>query len=95
MVEQAGLAGVLGQSGVIVRLQRGLDETGDVLDVFSVAVFGVNEAIKVPELELEGARDFVLRHHRGDPVDDAAGVVEVALVVVGEIEDEEIVEDGG
>ena len=87
----------LGAHGVeqgleIGRLELGREETLDVFIVAPLAVGGVDEAVELAELEFHGGSYAVLARHGGGGADHRLAVIDAALVVVGEVEDDQALE---
>ena len=64
------------------------------LDVLAADVVGMDEGVEVAVLQLHRGLDAVAAGDLGHLLDDAQAVVDVALVVVGHLEDEEKVREG-
>jgi len=75
----------LGQFGVF----RFLDVT-DVLVAFEVLV---HELLDIAELELDGRLDVVVADHGGVIADDLQAALKTSPVVIGQFEDEQVLED--
>jgi hypothetical protein len=55
-------------------------------------VAGVDKGIELAELELEDSPDTLPAHYLADLADDAESVLDTALVVIGQVEDEQVAE---
>jgi hypothetical protein len=73
-------------------LQAGGEEAWDVLVIAVHAVRGMDQGIQIAKLEFEHAADPLLTGYGTDRADDGEGMRHAALMVVGQIENEEPVE---
>ena len=62
----------------------------NVLEIASLLVVRVDEAVELTELELDRGSDPVFVGYVRDGLNDLLAVIDAALVIVGKVEDEEV-----
>ncbi len=86
------LADLGDQGGVLLPVQRRGQEARNVLDVLAVPKSRVDEMGQVAELELERGAHAVFPGDAAHALDNVEAVVQVALVIVGQVVDKQVLE---